>query len=161
MDENPYKSPTATFAVHATKLKVRTAGRTLACLFFLLSLFCGTIGAGDDDGFLLGGVCLLFGMLYLPWYANPFIFLSAHFLQANRPRWAVAFSAIATALAMSTLQIKEILINEGGATGPVTGYGIGFYLWIGCCVTLLATSLFCLPAGSLRFQNQDAAKRLS
>src|SRR6185295_18687688 len=120
---------------------LRAIGLAVACLMFLLSLGCGTIVAGTDKGFLLGFVCLLFGMEYLAWYANPFIVLSGLLLLLDRPGWSAGFGAIAITFALSTFWIREIEINEAGHVGTVTGYGLGFYLWIGCCIVLWATSL--------------------
>jgi len=114
---------------------------------FLLSLCCSTIVSGTDKGFLLGIICLLFGMGYLAWYANPFIFLSGLLLLKNRHRWSAGCAAIAFVLSRTALRAKEIEVNEAGTKGQVTDCGLGFYLWIGSSIALLLTSVVCLVGG--------------
>jgi hypothetical protein len=123
---------------------------------FLASLVTGTLKADSGDGFLLGIICLLFGWgIHLSWYANPLLFLSGTFLLAKWPRGAACSAAVAIALMLSALQIKDVYINEGGATRPVTGYGVGFYLWICSGVVLLATALACLGSHRPNAENPN------
>jgi hypothetical protein len=157
MDQNPYASPQHSSKHSRHEKRLRMIGFAVACLMYLLSLGGNTIatGAGTDRGFLPGIICLLFGMeFHLAWYANPFIFVSAVLLLRNQFTWAAGCAAIAVLLSLTVFQIQEIMINEGGATGAVTGYGLGFYLWLGCSLVLLATSLACVGLGR-RNSNQD------
>ena len=146
MEHDPYGTPQGYAPPRAVESKVRVIGLTVAGLMFFISLGGSTIISGQDKGFLLGFVCLLFGWgaSYLAWYANPFIFLSGLLLLLNRPLWAAGSAAIAVGLCLTTFQIQTILINEAGTKGPVTGYGWGFYLWLGSSLVLLATSVTCL-----------------
>ena len=127
-----------------TVRNIRTAGITLAIILFVLSLGFCTLLYADDSSFLVGLGCLLFGMSYPAWYANPFLFFSGCLLREKKPGWALASSVIATALILTTFSIAQIERNEAGHLAPVIGYGLGFYLWLGCSLVLLATSLVCL-----------------
>jgi len=124
--------------------RVRVAGIVLASALFLFSLGGNTLIYAEDSSFLLGIICLLFGQGYLPWYANLFIVFSGLFLFGQKPTWAAGAALISTALALTTLSIQEIERNEAGTMATVTGYGAGFYLWLGSNVVLLMTSLYCV-----------------
>jgi len=126
----------------STAFTIRTAGIILAFVLFVFSLGFSTLLYAQDSSFLLGIICLLFGMGYLAWYANPFVFLTGLFLLNSKPRWALGAAAISTMLALTALSIQEIERNEAGTMAPVTGYGAGFYLWLACNVVLLATSVY-------------------
>jgi hypothetical protein len=125
---------------------VRKAGICVAVVLFVASLGCNTLLYGPESSFLVGLVCLLFGMSYLSWYANPFIVFSGLLLLEEKPVWAAGVAAIATGLALSALSIQEIERNEAGTMAPVIGYGAGFYLWVGCTVVLLLTACYCVAA---------------
>jgi hypothetical protein len=144
MEQNPYKSPQYSVVRRNAEWDLRSVGFVVAGLLYFVSLGGGTIQSGTDRGFLLGIICLLFGMSYLAWYANPCILISGMFLLSKRFHWAAAYAGIAIALCLSALRIREIEINEAGTMGVVTGYGFGFYLWTASSITLLAASLACL-----------------
>jgi len=44
-------------------------------------------------------------------------------------------------LASSSFQLQGISTNEGGVTSAVTGYGAGFYLWLGSCAAPVVLSI--------------------
>ena len=156
VDVNPYKSPQHSSTARRGHLRRRRVGLIVASFLFLASLVTGTLEAGSGDGFLLGMICLLFGWgIHLSWYANPLLILSGTLLLAKWPRGAACSAAVAIALMLSALQIKEIYINEGGTKGPVTGYGVGFYLWICSGVVLLATALACLGSHRPNAENPN------
>jgi len=122
---------------------VRFAGTILAFVLFVASLGFDTLIYAEDSSFLIGIVCLLFGMSYFAWYANPLILLSGIFLLKAKPAWAAGAAAIAMLLALTTFTIERIERNEAGTMAPVSGYGAGFYLWLGCTVVLLLTAAYC------------------
>lgn len=121
--------------------QIRTTGLILATVLFVLSLGFGTLLYSDDSSFLIGLACLLFGMSYPAWYANPFLFFSGCLLREKKPAWALANAVVATCLILTTFTITQIERNEAGHLAPVIGYGLGFYLWAACGVVLLGTSL--------------------
>ena len=151
MSQNPYQAPTASLPARPSNARTsrwRHAGLLVACCFFAISLFSSTLETGNGNGFLLGLVCLLFGWgSHLSWYANPPLLLAGVFLLTKRPGAAAISAAVAIALMLTALQITETYVNEAGTKAPVTGYGLGFYLWIGSGVALLITALASLMAG--------------
>ena len=72
---------------------------------------------------------------FLGWYANLFFFpawlgllLSIKFRVVAFV--GLAFTLVGTALALCSVMVKSILINEAGDTANVTSMGAGFYIWI-------------------------------
>jgi hypothetical protein len=157
MNENPYKSPQHSSTARIGRLRRRWVGFILAGLLFLASLATGTLKTDrGGEGFLLGIICLLFGWgIHLSWYANPLLLLSGALLLAKRPLGAACSAAVAISLMLTALQIKEIYINEGGTKGPVTGYGVGFYLWVCSGGVLLVTALLSMRGGRQRVENSN------
>jgi len=142
-------------------LTVRTVGLIVASILFLLSLAFETLLYDKDSSFLIGFVCLLFGWgIHLSWYANPLLFISAFLLLLGKPQSASVTSVMALLLAVTAFTIREIERNEAGTMAPVTGYGSGIYLWIGCIATLLVTSLCCLAIFGRRFAPLPASATL-
>jgi hypothetical protein len=147
MEQNPYAAPQNPSQPAKQRTRYWALGLAIAGLLYFLSLGGSTLITGTDGkdrGFLIGFVCLLFGQGYLPWYANPLILFSAICLYKNRFGWAAAWATFAFGLSLTALLIPEILIDEAGTTGPVTGYGAGFHLWLGCSLVLLGTSVVCM-----------------
>jgi len=144
MEQNPFESPPVNSAP-PKGIFLSRIGLGIACAMFLLSL-CGSAiisrtGASFGD---MGINCLLLGMGYLAWYANPYIFLAGLSLFKRWHLLSVGCAAIAIVLSLTALRIREIEINEAGIKEPVTGYGWGYYLWLGSSITLLLTALACL-----------------
>jgi hypothetical protein len=127
--------------------RIRTTGVVLAIVLFILSLGFSTLLYAEDSSFLVGLACLLFGLSYPAWWANPFLFFAGCLLKERKPAWALANAAIATVLILSTFTITHIERNEAGTLAPVIGYGLGFFLWLGCGLVLLSTSLVCVVLG--------------
>ena len=140
----------------ATANRVRTASLILASVLFVLSLGCSTLIYADDSSFLIGLACLLFGLSYPAWWANPFLFFTSCLLRENKPAWAVANATTAIVLMLTTLSITQVEKNEAGHLAPVLGYGLGFYLWLACGLTLLAAALLCLGANKSASAPQQA-----
>jgi hypothetical protein len=114
----------------------------MAAGLFATSLAFETLLYADDSTFLLGIVCLLFGIGYLPWFANPLGALASVLLLRNSYKWAACIEAVALPLALTTLSIVEVPRNEAGQLARVTGYGVGFDLWLTSHCVLLATCLY-------------------
>jgi len=77
---------------------------------------------------LISGVFGLFNWgATISWYANPFIFISWFTFKKNNI--SLIFSSLAFIIGISFLFFEEIIINEGGFYGKITGYETGFYLW--------------------------------
>jgi hypothetical protein len=117
-------------------------GLSVALCLFVLSLCFNTLLYAQDSSFLIGIICLLFGMEYPAWYANPFGFLAAFFLLVGKPRWSAIAALIATVLALSAFFIREVERNEAGTVASVIGYGAGIYLWFASICVVLTTSVY-------------------
>lgn len=90
-----------------------------------------------------GYVALAFGLFAVPgslaWLANPMLLLTWRFMR-RRGSWAALFCAIgATLLALSFLVWQKVP-HPSGAHAEVTGYRIGFWLWVTAMITALIGS---------------------
>ena len=71
-------------------------------------------------GIFLGGACLT-------WLANPLILIS--WLTFKKAKFSLVMSILAFSFGLSFIFFDEIIINEAGQYGKITGYQIGFHLW--------------------------------
>lgn len=107
------------------------------------------------DAFCVRGLCdewpawtiLLSGWLMLgspfanfTWLANPVLFASWWFISARETVVSLILSIIALATAASFLLAGDVITNEAGIVRPITGYRIGYWLW------LASMALACLAA---------------
>lgn len=113
-----------------------------ACL--LLDNFCVDNKCGDS----LGLLTLIFGAFgtltghpaNLTWLANPLLFLSWIFI-ANAWRVpAIAASAAALLVGASFMLAKTVIINESGYPSHVTGYALGYWLWLASMALAIAAA---------------------
>ncbi|MBJ9976260.1 hypothetical protein IAE35_20780 [Pseudomonas sp. S75] len=113
----------------------------LSLLLYLLALFF--------DGALMGAsrhMPALQMLLYGPWgvafglyawFANPLLALAI--LAHRRLRWlALLAGAAALYLALGSLGIERLPDNRSYAFHDVTGFGVGFYLWLAAILTFCA-----------------------
>lgn len=131
----------------STSATIRRVGIVTAGILFVSSLGFSTLRSADNSSFSIGLACLLFGLSYVPWWANPCLFFTWCLLCEEKPAWATATAAVSTTLMLTALTIGQVPVNEAGILAPVIGYGLGFYLWLGCSLVLLATSIFYLVKG--------------
>ena len=61
------------------------------------------------------------------WFANLFFLYGVVKLRAGKP--AITSSIIAAILSLDTFRFDQLLMNAGGSTAPVYGYGWGAVLW--------------------------------
>lgn len=124
------------------KKRVRKIALLTSGILFGISLFCPVFRLQEGNwGFLLGFVCLLFGFEHLPWYANLFYFAGLVALMFRRMIVTGILAVCAIALAMTTLQIKEMPRNEAGNMTAVIGYGPAFYLWVASMLVLVIAAV--------------------
>ena len=87
---------------------------------------CGEYGSGmvvliiGAFGIFSGGACLA-------WLANPLILLA--WVTAKSPKFSLILSIIALTIGISFLFFDEIIRDEAGHYGKITGYKAGYYLW--------------------------------
>jgi hypothetical protein len=120
---------------------------------FLLYLLCLPL-----DAFCVSGQCsawpgygiLLFGPLGVlasitnwTWFANPTLFVAWATQALGAKKLSAAFSVAAFAIAISFLFQREIMTNEAGILLSITGYRIGYWIWLSsiavCCFGSMAT----------------------
>ena len=78
----------------------------------------------------------------LAWLANPLLGLANYKLLQHRVRPACFISLLAGSVAGTTTFLSSVLLDGTGTMATVTGFGLGFYLWIGSCfVTALGSSV--------------------
>lgn len=64
------------------------------------------------------------------WLANPLLLLSWVLAYAGRPRPALISALCAILAAASFLLVRSVPTNESGTVVQVTGYGLGYWLWL-------------------------------
>jgi hypothetical protein len=97
------------------------------------------------------------------WLANPILFgawaalvLAAKIRSAalSLAAMALALSLLAFAIAISFFFQREIMTNEAGILFPITGYRIGYWIWLSsiavCCFGCMATIEF-----SVGYKNKE------
>ena len=105
--------------------------------------------------FCVGGNCsgwpgwsiLIFGILALPgslanatWLANPILFASWIVIWQREKRLSVVLSSVALMFAAAFLLMGTVVTNEGGVPSPITGFKIGYWLWLGSMVAAWAAA---------------------
>ncbi|GEM_PF-2833759 len=103
-----------------------------ALVIFLASLPFNCIASYTSKHSMYGFSILLLGWLgplvgTFAWYANLFFCYST--IRLLKGKTVVISPIIAVLLSLDTFRYTEILLNEGGATVPVYGYGWGAILW--------------------------------
>jgi hypothetical protein len=114
-----------------------------------LALFAASL---TRDGYYTGdqrtpsGACiglLLLGWLgifdgVLAWLANPLLAAAWIVIWIRRPGFAACgLAGTALAFSLSFLLHQDLLINGAGHRSAITGYGAGYWLWIGSIATMV------------------------
>jgi len=113
----------------------------LACLPF--DAFCAGGQCSDWQGW---GI-LVFGWLLLAgadansvWLANPLLFVAWICVLLNGRLAALLFSLGALVLGLAFLSFDNVVTNEGGVLLPITGYKVGYWVWLASMgLTVLST----------------------
>ena len=91
-------------------------------------------------GLLAVGWLAVFKGVY-SWLANPTLLIAwLAMWSPNHKRYSIGASAIALLLALSFLLHESLMTDEAGNYSRVTGYGIGYWLWIGSIALALVGS---------------------
>jgi hypothetical protein len=85
---------------------------------------------------------LLFGWIGLfsgtiAWLANPALATAWVLFHFRRYRGSAIWALVATALIISFLFAKTVVSSESPTYSKVTGYGLGYWLWLGSALVLL------------------------
>ena len=132
-------------------------------LYFLAASALLYAGSLINNSFCVAGKCngwpgygvLIFGAIplvsspaNLTWLANPLLFLSWKYTFRLKTKQSIACASVALLLAASFLLFRNVVTNEGGTAAPITGYALGYWLWLASmsCSLLAALSLRKRPA---------------
>jgi hypothetical protein len=126
----------------------------LLCLPFDTFCVSGQCSRWPGWGVLLfGPLGLLVSVTNWTWLANPFLFgawlglaIGGKLPSVTSGVAALALSLTALVIAVSFLFQRQIMTNEGGILFPITGYRIGYWIWLSsiavCCFGCMATLEF-------------------
>ena len=111
---------------------------SVSLLLYLLCLpfdaFCpsGQCSAWPGYGILLFGPLGLFVSFATnwTWLANPTLFAAWIMHLVGAKIMSAILSLAAFAIAVSFLFQREIMVNEAGLLLPITGYRIGYWIWL-------------------------------
>lgn len=111
----------------------------ISILLYLISLtqtaFCAR-ECPDGAFALIGGVFTLLGSPYaIPWLANPLLFLSWYWWY-HKPKRALYCVLAALLCGFSFLLFEKAVVSSQGEY-TITGYGEGYWLWLGSMIWLL------------------------
>lgn len=88
-----------------------------------------------------GLICLLFGFLSLffysyaavSWFLNPLMIIS-YFIPLKNINTKLLLALASVLFGLSFLLFDEIVKNEAGHFGKITGYEIGYWLWVASAI---------------------------
>lgn len=115
----------------------------IALVLWINSLALTGLAVYAQDHNLDGYEILLTGWLSplvgnFAWFANIFFLYALY--RAFAGKSLLIPSIIAVILSLDTLRFSELLLNEGGSTSPIYGYGWGAALWFFSIFLLLAVA---------------------
>ncbi|NOU49120.1 hypothetical protein HG263_00955 [Pseudoalteromonas sp. JBTF-M23] len=116
----------------------------VSCALYLVSLCLPALHFAEQAS-LAGYSLLLWGWwgvvtLDPAWFANPLFIIALVHCYLKGYKRAAIYSGGALVLALSSFKAKQWFFNEGGGT-PITGLGVGFYIWIVAIIVLLTFNL--------------------
>ncbi|HEV3343563.1 MAG TPA: hypothetical protein VG125_24540 [Pirellulales bacterium] len=102
--------------------------------------------ADDPRAWSLGFGLLLVGWLAVldgvpAWLANPAVLAAWILLLVRFRRTALVMAALALLLALSFLLCDRVLTDEAGGRSRVTGYGSGYWCWVGSMAVAFFASM--------------------
>lgn len=117
--------------------KIRWLILSISVLLFVVSLtqiaYC-VDGKCEGNGFLALATGWLgtigYGGAAMAWLANPFLFFS-WIVSSKNSLIKIVPCALALLFGLSFLFFDEIVKDEAGHYGAITGYGLGYWLWMG------------------------------
>jgi len=116
---------------------------------FLISLACPCYDTGKEDGVVgQGGLLLLSGIMWFMfmspgfiWLANVCLLMSWTYASKKRDK-SFIMSIVAILIALCFLLYKDMIIDEGGNTTPITGHRIGYWLWVASMLVMLLGNFY-------------------
>jgi len=122
----------------------------LSVLLFISSLTQNAyfIKDGEESVGSFGLIAFLLGFFGLSsgagisWLANPCFFISFLQLKKENFKKAKIFSFISVLFGLSFMFFDEIIANEGGGKAKITGYDLGYWLWLSSLIIYFLGLLF-------------------
>lgn len=87
-----------------------------------------SLGSSSLVAFLLGWMNI--AGPGISWLANPALIISYVHHSRGKLKPALYYSLAALLLSLTFLLFREIIVSEAGHTGEITGYGLGYWLWL-------------------------------
>lgn len=130
------------------KIKMKNIILIASISFFALALTqnCySTDFKGNNDASMPAILALLIGWLgvlgihgpAISWLANPFL-IASWITFGQNSKYALPLSIITLVLMLSFLFFKKILVTEAGHVANITKYELGYWLWIGSALIIVA-----------------------
>ena len=143
-DQQIAKTP-AFSAAWAIRAGIIISAIGLSFMLFFVALLLPAFNLSNGDTFP-ALTAFLFGWSgALGWYANVFLPVAWLGLATSNFRPSLYMSLVSTilgiGLALCSMLLKTILLDEGGAIGHITSMGSGFYVWLGSFVVCLVADL--------------------
>ncbi|HTD98059.1 MAG TPA: hypothetical protein VK668_02190 [Mucilaginibacter sp.] len=103
--------------------------------------------AGTNEG--PGCITLLFGWMGLLvlngpafcWIANPLLFFAWWYFIRGKTSLSLILSSGATILAACFLLFDTIIVDEGGGSREITGYCVGYWLWLSAITIMMVGNI--------------------
>lgn len=86
-------------------------------------------------------VCFILGWAdledSLSWLANPVLLAAWFFILIKQIKISIIFSILAFCLTLLYLSTNTIVTNEAGSKSVIISLGLGYYLWVLSCFSML------------------------
>ncbi len=84
---------------------------------------------------------MISGFVFICWVANLLLIIS-WIIPYKNIKLKIWFSSISTILSLAFLFFDEIMKNEAGHYGQITGYALGYWLWVSSSLLYLLANLW-------------------
>ncbi|TXF76248.1 hypothetical protein [Chryseobacterium sp.] len=133
---------------------METKKSSLPLTFFLVSLFIFFFSILFDAFYVdktpsefSAFSALLLGWAYLggpgiSWVGNVFLWISYLFILKRRTKTSAVLSFIAVSFMLSFLFFDTTIVSENNFEEKITGYGLGYYMWLSSGFIILIGSLY-------------------
>jgi hypothetical protein len=96
--------------------------------------------------FALGWISLFSGTV--AWLGNPLLIASWITLFRGKIKWAAGLAFVALLFMLSFLLNKRIVDSEAGTSARISGYGLGYWLWLSSAFVVVFGTVLILSARS-------------
>ncbi|HEY8927790.1 MAG TPA: hypothetical protein VIM55_01265 [Mucilaginibacter sp.] len=98
--------------------------------------------SGEGIALLISGAFGFFSSAAgLTWLANPALWISWIFMR-RRYTLSMITSLASLIIGLLFLKVSEFMVNEGGTYSDITGYRIGYWLWLSSITLMFTANLY-------------------